>query len=99
MSNVHGSDDATALVGMPELVVRGQRARTGAWASFLVATGELAPQVPQPELVQVAARRGDLELLLDAGQERGQLGREIALLVAVVLSCFQLLLLFHLHYR
>ena len=31
MSNVHGSDDATALVGMPELVVRGQVLRDGEW--------------------------------------------------------------------
>ena len=31
MSIVHGSDDATALVGMPELVVRGQVLRDGEW--------------------------------------------------------------------
>ena len=31
MSTVHGSDDATALVGMPELVVRAQVQRDGEW--------------------------------------------------------------------
>lgn len=31
MSNVHGIDDATALVGMPGLVVRGQVLRDGEW--------------------------------------------------------------------
>ena len=31
MSNVHGIDDATALVGMPELVVRAQVLRDGEW--------------------------------------------------------------------
>jgi hypothetical protein len=31
LSNVHGIDDATALVGMPELVVRGQVLRDGEW--------------------------------------------------------------------
>ena len=29
MSDVHGIDDATALVGLPELVVRGQMLRDG----------------------------------------------------------------------
>jgi transposase len=31
LSNVHGIDDVTALVGMPELVVRGQVLRDGEW--------------------------------------------------------------------